>query len=71
MRKKKIAWGQVILNAIFIIFAICYIVPFLLCISISFSDEKSLAMGGYSLIPRVFSLESYELVFRNPSQILR
>lgn len=71
MKKRKIAWGQVILNMVFIGFAICYIVPFALCISISFSDEEALVMQGYSLIPRVFSLESYKLVFRNPKQILQ
>lgn len=71
MKRKKIRWGQVILNMIFIALAICYIVPLLLCVSISFSDEAALSSGGYSIIPRIFSLEAYRLVFRNPRQILQ
>lgn len=70
-RKKKINWGQIMLHMFFIIIVLIYIVPFLLTISISFTKESSLIADGYSLIPKVFSLEAYKLVFRNPAQILK
>lgn len=70
-KKKKIAWGQVTLNLIFIIIALMYIIPFLLTIAISFTDEAVLTASGYSLIPEKFSLAAYQLAFHNMSQLIR
>ena len=71
LSRKKISKGQLILHLVFIAMMITYIVPFLLCISISFSDEKAMSAYGYSIIPKVFSLEAYRMVFKNPTQLLR
>lgn len=68
--KKKKTIAQIILNSVFIVLCCCYIIPFLYLISVSFSDEATLVREGYSLIPKVFSLEAYKLVFRDPTQIL-
>ena len=48
-----------------------FVVPMLLVISISFSSEASVtAVGaGYSLIPKEFSLEAYQLAFANPKTV--
>lgn len=51
--------------------AAVYLVPLLLVISASFTDEKALMSAGFSLFPKVFSLEAYKSVFSNPVQILR
>lgn len=69
--KKKLSWGQVVLHIIFIILVLMYLIPFLLVISISFSDEASVIKEGYSLIPHQFSLEAYKLAFRNPDQMIQ
>lgn len=68
--KKKSRIGQLVLNGIFIILAICYIVPFVMVISVSLTDETTLYQTGYSLIPKEFSTFAYELVFRNPDQMI-
>ena len=70
-RKKKISWGQAVLHLIFIVMVLMYLIPFLLVISISFSDEASVIKEGYSLIPHQFSLAAYKLAFRNPEQMLQ
>ena len=70
-KKKKLGKGQIVLHAVFIVLVLMYIIPFILTISISFSDETSLIRNGYSLIPHVFSLEAYKMVFNNPAQIFQ
>ncbi len=70
MKKKKLQTGQITLHGAFIILTAAYIIPMLLCVSISLSDENALISYGYSIIPKEFSLEAYKLVFKNPTQIL-
>jgi len=45
-------------------------VPFLLLISISFTEEAVVKNGGYSLIPEVFSTAAYEFIFRDISSLV-
>jgi len=54
-----------------IFFSLCCLVPLLLIVSASFTDETTLTRQGYSLIPSEFSARAYELIFRNPNAILR
>ncbi len=68
-RKKK-NMGQIILNAFMIIVSCLYVIPFLLVISVSFTEEKALNQYGFGLIPKVFSLEAYRLVFADTTQII-
>lgn len=70
-KRRKHSRGQVVLHSIFIVMVLMYLIPFLLVISISFSDEKALIQEGYSLIPQKFSLSAYQLAFRNPEQMLQ
>jgi len=63
--------GQLLLHIFFIIVSLLYIVPFMMMISISFSSEAAMRMGGFSIFPRVFTTEAYELAFRNPAQLLQ
>lgn len=70
MRKKKIIpTGQIVLHILFLLMVVMYIVPFLMVLSISFTDEVSLVRDGYHLIPREFSLSAYKMVFSDPTQI--
>ena len=70
MRKKQKS-GQIILNIVFILLAICYIYPFLMVISVSLTQETALYQNGYQLIPETVSTLAYEMVFRNPNQMIR
>ena len=69
MRKKSFL-GQSILHIIFILMCLTYIIPFMLLIAISITDEKSLIDFGYSLIPGKLSFEAYKQVFQNPTQLI-
>lgn len=66
-RKNK---GQVLLNGCFLLFCVFYVVPVLLVISASFTDESYLNQHGFSILPQDFTLDAYKEVFRNPKQIL-
>ena len=70
MRKKQKS-GQIVLNIVFILLAICYIYPFLMVISVSLTQETALYQNGYQLIPETISTLAYEMVFRNPDQMIR
>jgi len=58
-------------NLMFIIYSIACIIPLLLVIGVSFTDEKTITTDGYNFIPKVFSLESYKWVFKSGDAIVR
>ena len=62
---------QIILHCFFVLLSSAYILPFILMLSVSFSEEASLVSSGFSLIPPVFSLDAYRLALRNPAQLLQ
>ncbi|WP_201008419.1 carbohydrate ABC transporter permease [Paenibacillus glycanilyticus] len=47
------------------LFSIFCIVPFILILSSSLSDEKSVQLTGFALIPKQFSLFAYEVIFQD------
>jgi putative aldouronate transport system permease protein len=64
-------WGKLSVHAILIVVGLACIIPMVLVISISLSDEKSLALEGYSLLPVGFTTSAYTYILQNPGQILR
>ena len=69
-KKRKKMKGQIILHIVFLLMSATYILPFLMVISVSFTDETALIRDGYSLIPPVFSTKAYQSVFKDLSQVL-
>lgn len=63
--------GRFSVHIALLIFALACLIPLLLIVSASFTDEATLTRAGYSLIPQQFSLDAYQLIFRNPTVILR
>lgn len=53
---------QIISHAVLMFFALCALIPFLLLLSASFSDENVVMSQGYSLIPHAFSLDAYSYI---------
>jgi putative aldouronate transport system permease protein len=52
-------------------FALLCVIPFLLIVAISFTDEQTLATHGYSFLPSVANLHAYQYVIRTGDQLLR
>ena len=68
--KNTTTLGQLILNLIFILISLLYILPILLLVSISFSSEASIMEFGYSLIPAKIDLTAYKMIFRSPDTLI-
>lgn len=71
MKKKKFEintvsnGSNILVNLLFILISSICIIPFLLLIAVSFTEEKSLFANGYKFIPQMFSLKSYEFLFKD------
>ncbi len=63
---------QGIIIAILIVFALCAILPFLILVSSSFTDDGTLAREGYNFFPRKFSTYAYWYLFKsNAKKVFR
>lgn len=69
-KKKKLTTGQIVLNIIFIVLCLTYILPMLLLVSISVSSESAVSTYGYTFWPKEFGFDGYKMVFKNPAQLL-
>ncbi len=70
-KKKKFSVGQLCLHIFFILLTLAYVLPLVLMVSASFTDEAALTAGGFSLLPSKFSTEAYGMVFNAPDQLLQ
>ncbi|MGE5549724.1 MAG: carbohydrate ABC transporter permease [Bacteroidota bacterium] len=52
------------------ILALLCVLPFIMLVSGSFSEESLILRTGYGLLPKGFSLRAYEVIFSNPQKIL-
>lgn len=72
---KPISKDRVVFNivayVILGILSVCCLLPFLLVLSGSFSDQTSILTHGYQLIPETFSLDAYATLFKIPGELLR
>lgn len=71
MKREKIQTGYAVLNIVLLVMSLTYIIPLVMMISISLSSEQSIIDYGYSLFPKVFSLDAYKQALLNPYQIIQ
>lgn len=62
-------WGKVVAHVLMILLSIACLVPFLLVVAASFTDETTLIANGFGLIPEKFSLDAYKYIFRAPEEV--
>jgi putative aldouronate transport system permease protein len=63
--------ANIIWNVFFILASLTCIVPLLLVIMVSITNEQSLVANGYSLFPKEFGFTGYEYIFKRGDAILR
>ena len=66
----KLRPGRVLIHFILFGLSVLFILPLLLVVSASLTDEKAIARDGFSLIPSQFSTFAYQYIFSDPGQIL-
>ena len=62
---------DILSHVILVVLSACCLLPFLLVLSGSFSDQTSILTHGYHLIPETFSLAAYQTLFKIPEDLLR
>ncbi|MGM1020379.1 MAG: carbohydrate ABC transporter permease [Bacillota bacterium] len=73
--RRRVSADRVLLNIIgyvsLTILALFCILPFILIVSSSLTEEKSIIENGFQLFPTVFSIEAYSILFKYPSQMIQ
>lgn len=62
---------NIICYALLIFGSIVCVVPFIMILSGSFTDNTTILTKGYSLLPRDFTLAAYKTIFKAPQDILQ
>lgn len=70
-KSKDIKLFNVISYTIITIIALICLIPFLLVLAGSLTEEKEIIMNGYSLFPSKLSLAAYKTALKEPMNILR
>lgn len=71
LRSKKNIHYQIIINAILIIITLIMVLPLVLLLMSSLTDESVLLIDGYSFFPKKFSLAAYQYIFKNAHTIFK
>ncbi|MEC0089530.1 carbohydrate ABC transporter permease [Paenibacillus macquariensis] len=67
----RLSLSNFFVNLIFIVYSVICVVPLLILLSVSFTNEQSVFQSGYSLIPQDFSLDAYKYILMGNSPIIR
>lgn len=62
---------KIFFNILFIIISLLIIIPLVIVVSASISDEKTLLLSGYSILPKKIDFAAYKFLFANPKVILQ
>lgn len=75
MKKTSRTWDLISFNIIaytmIVGFSILCVLPFVMMFSGSISSSRSIVINGYTLWPREFSLDAYEVLFNEPEIMLK
>lgn len=68
---KKFELSKMLIHLLFILLSLAIVLPFLLVVAVSLTDEASLTDKGYQFVPETFSLEAYRYLLDAPDILLR
>jgi putative aldouronate transport system permease protein len=70
-KQSKMPLTHYFIHAGLLLTSLLFIVPMVLVVSASFTDEAALAKNGYSLLPSVFSTAAYQYLLADSTQLAR
>jgi putative aldouronate transport system permease protein len=70
-RRRPLTLGQIFVHVVLLLVGLACLLPMVLIISISLSDEVAIAREGYRLWPVGFTTFAYEYILQEPGQMLR
>ena len=73
-KKTRLSRNQafnIFLYIFFFLMCACFVLPLIVVISASFTSEQVLTSGGFSLLPRDFTLDAYKSAFSSGARVLR
>jgi putative aldouronate transport system permease protein len=70
-RRKPFNWGKLIVHLVLTVVGLACVIPMILVVSISLSDDRALALNGYSLLPVGFTTFAYGYILQQPGQIIQ
>lgn len=68
---QKYTWTNFFIGLVILLFALMCLLPMILTLMVSITDEKSIMRNGYSFFPEKFSGYAYELMFRSGSSVIQ
>ena len=71
VRSRESKAFQAVGHIVLIIMSLCVILPFILLLMSSLTEENALVRNGYSFFPETFSLASYEWIFSESGKIFK
>ena len=71
MKKKRLKLSQIVIHLIFIALSMTCVVPILIVLSISFTEEHVLVTEGYHMLPKGANLDAYRYVLTGAGSVLQ
>ncbi len=68
--KQMNVFAKAAIHVILILLSLSCLIPFIMILSVSLTQEAAIHANGYSLIPSKFSLEAYEYIFNTPQEVI-
>ena len=69
--KKRAFLGKTVSNLLFLMISAACVIPIILLISVSLSDNGEILQYGYSLLPRGFNFSAYEYLLKDADKIVQ
>lgn len=70
MGRKALRPKTVLLHLFFIAMCLCFLLPLCAIISVSISNDETIARYGYTFFPKTADFSSYQYIFKSPKEIL-
>lgn len=68
---KKFSVANMLIGLFITLFSLMCLLPMILTLVVSFTDEASILRNGYSFFPQKFSTYAYQLIFRGGSSVVK